>query len=60
MFFDDFEDDKEIKTLIRDKEHDYVNFMGAFLGNVKTDMEANITFRFWVDTVLDPYRNRTK
>ncbi|MGM0877435.1 MAG: hypothetical protein ACQEWV_22550 [Bacillota bacterium] len=60
LFFDDFEDDKEFKVLFGDKEHYYDDFMGVFLGNVKTNQEAYEIFRNWVDTVLYPYRTRTK
>jgi len=60
IFFDDFEDDKEFKALFGAKEHYYDDFMEVFLGNVKTNKEAYEVFRNWVDTVLYPYRNRTK
>ncbi|WP_100407667.1 hypothetical protein [Bacillus solitudinis] len=60
VFFDDFEDDNEFKALYGDKEHYHDDFMGLFLGNEKTDKEAYKLFRNWVDTVLYPYRKRTK
>lgn len=59
IFFDGFENDKEFKALFGGKEHYYDDFMGVFLGNVKTDEEAYEVFRNWVDTVLYPFRNRT-
>ncbi|MCM3790064.1 hypothetical protein M3221_16880 [Domibacillus indicus] len=60
VFFDDFKDDKELKALYGDKEYYYDDFMGVFLGNVKTDKEAYELFRDWVNMLLYTYRDKTK
>ncbi|MEH7484666.1 hypothetical protein V7157_27065 [Neobacillus drentensis] len=57
LFFNDFKDG-ELQTLYRDKEHYYDDFMGLFLGNVKTNQEAFDMFYKWVDEVLYSYRNK--
>ncbi|MGG0414210.1 hypothetical protein [Peribacillus simplex] len=59
IFFDDFENEKEFNTLFGAKERYDDDFMGVFLGNVKTDEQAYEMFRSWVDTVLYPYRSGT-
>ncbi|SMQ81631.1 hypothetical protein SAMN05444673_4419 [Bacillus sp. OV166] len=58
LFFND-SDNGKLQDLYAGKEFYYDDEIGLFLGNVKSNEEANETFRKWVDTVLNPYRNKT-
>ncbi|WP_056641849.1 hypothetical protein [Paenibacillus sp. Soil522] len=58
LFFNDFADEKEFKALFGGKEHQYDEFMGVFICNVKSNEEAYQQFRKWVDEVLNVYRNK--
>jgi hypothetical protein len=58
LFFKDFLDDQEYHELFGGKKHHFDEFMGVFLGNIKSDAEASEKFRKWVDAELIPYRNR--
>jgi hypothetical protein len=60
LFFNDFEDDQEFQALFSCKDYYYDEFMGIFLGNVKTDHEAYEVFRNWVDETFAPLRNIAK
>jgi hypothetical protein len=53
LFFNDFADDKEYRSLFCDKEHHYDELMGVFICNVKTKEETYERFRKWVDEVLN-------
>lgn len=57
LFFDEFIDDDEFNKFLVRTTHDFVEHLGVFIKNVKTDDEAYEVFREWVVNILEPFRN---
>lgn len=57
LFFDEFIDDDELNKFLVSTTHDFVEHLGVFIKNVKTDDEAYEAFREWAENILEPFRN---